>query len=200
MHPVMHIELLTIPSSLLVHDWVLVFVQIPREFTETPPGYSDWGLQPSGGGQDLASFPELVVGMRVEGFYETGALDDGAAALETTTAGKPQGEWFPGSVSEKIAERTWKVLFDDGDISSYQCLDNKELRLAVSWSWKCWLDTYLPALLTSAYRAARRAGTDSITRMANLDPVLHPQDFMDCVLSSSSPPGQAIAKRRRRQA
>jgi hypothetical protein len=68
----------------------LHFVQIPRKFTETPPGIEVWG-QPSadhasGAGDQAAFAPSLrlAVGMQVEGFFK---LPDASADT--------QGDWFP---------------------------------------------------------------------------------------------------------
>ena len=122
----------------------------------------------------------MVDGMEVEGFYES-------------ADGVPGGEWYPGKVvGDKKEDGDWEVLFDDGDRFPYKGLDGKELRLAVSGSWKKWLDVYLQALLTSAYRTARREG-----RIADLDPVLHSEQFDDAA-SGAGTPGPAAASRRGR--
>jgi hypothetical protein len=118
----------------------------------------------------------MVDGMEVEGLYD----QDG------------EGKWYPGKVvGDKKEDGNWEVHFEDGDIFPYKGLD-KDLRLAVSGSWKKWLDVYLLPLLTSAYRAARRE-----CRMADLDPVLHPEQFDDAA-SGAGTPGPAAASRRGR--
>ena len=80
-----------------------------------------------------------------------------------------EGKWYPGKVvGDKKEDGNWEVHFEDGDIFPYK------------------------ALLTSAYRAARREG-----RMADLDPVLHPEQFDDAA-SGAGTPGPAAASRRGR--
>jgi hypothetical protein len=158
----------------------LYFVQIPRKFTETPPGIEVWG-QPSadhasGAGDQAAFAPRLAVGMQVEGFFK---LPDASA--------DSKGDWFPGKITSQNADGTWKVTFEDGDEGDYKGLDD-DFRLA-SGPWESWLDAYLPDLLISAYRAARR----DPSRMHKLEPVQSPERFCDTdeVLSCAGTPGQA---------
>jgi hypothetical protein len=120
--------------------------------------------------------PKLAVGMRVEGFFK---LSD--AGTETA------GDWFPGKITSQNADGTWRVTFEDNDEGDYHGLDD-DLRLTLG-PWESWLDAYLPDLLISAYRAARR----DPSRMHMLEPVQHPEIFCDFDddLSSAGTPGQA---------
>jgi hypothetical protein len=131
----------------------------------------------SASGEDQAAVaPRLAVGMKVEGFFKIpGASADTA------------GDWFHGNITSQNADGTWHVTFEDGDEGDYKGLDD-DLRLA-SGPWESWLDAYLPDLLISAYRAARR----DPSRMHKLEPVLNPEKFcsFEDALSSAGTPGQA---------
>ena len=117
--------------------------------------------------------------MRVEGCFKIAG-----ASAETA------GDWFPGKITSQKADGTWHVTFDDGDEAEYKGLEDNDLRLA-SGPWESWLDAYLPDLLISAYRAARR----DPTRMHMLEPVHNPEKFCDFdagdVLSLAGTPGKA---------
>ncbi len=125
----------------------------------------------------IASAPRLAVGMKVEGFFQL-----------QNVAADSAGDWFPGKITSQNADGTWHITFEDGDEGDYKGLDD-DLRLA-SGPWESWLDAYLPDLLISAYRAARR----DPTRMPKLEPVLNPENFSGCDFEddfSAGTPGQA---------
>ena len=116
--------------------------------------------------------------MRVEGFFKLSDVSDGDA-----------GQWYPGKITSQNADGSWHITYEDGDTGDYTGLDAADLRLA-SGPWESWLDAYLPDLMISAYRAARR----DPSRMDKLEPVSHPERFCDSaedVLSSAGTPGQA---------
>jgi hypothetical protein len=141
--------------------------------------YASDHASPAGGdhaGAAIASAPRLAVGMKVEGFFK---LQDASS--------DSAGDWFPGKITSQNADGTWHITFEDGDEGEYKGLDD-DLRLA-SGPWESWLDAYLPDLLISAYRAARR----DPSRMPKLEPVLNPENFCDFEddLSSAGTPGQA---------
>ena len=141
--------------------------------------YASDHASPAGGdhaGAAIASAPRLAVGMKVEGFFK---LQDASS--------DSAGDWFPGKITSQNADGTWHITFEDGDEGEYKGLDD-DLRLA-SGPWESWLDAYLPDLLISAYRAARR----DPSRMPKLEPVLNPENFCDTEddLSSAGTPGQA---------
>lgn len=141
--------------------------------------YASDHASPAGGdhaGAAIASAPRLAVGMKVEGFFK---LQDASS--------DSAGDWFPGKITSQNADGTWHITFEDGDEGEYKGLDD-DLRLA-SGPWESWLDAYLPDLLISAYRAARR----DPSRMPKLEPVLNPENFCDFAddLSSAGTPGQA---------
>ena len=128
---------------------------------------------------DLAAFAlRPAVGMKVEGFFK-----DPDAGESADTA----GNWYPGKIVSKNADGMWHVVFEDGDEGDYKGLED-DLRLA-SGPWESWLDAYVPDLLISAYRAARR----DPTLMSNLEPVQSPELFCDLgdALSNAGTPGQA---------
>ena len=65
------------------------------------------------------------------------------------------GGWYAGTVKSQNEDGSWKIKFDDGDEDDFK-EDDPDFRLETSGPWATWLDTYLPDLLLSAYRAARR--------------------------------------------
>jgi len=90
-----------------------------------------------------AGSPKIAEGTRVECLFKD--PEESADA----------GAWFAGVVESQNEDGSWKIKFDDGDQDNFMA-DDPDLRLESSGPWATWLDTYLPGLLLSAYRAARR--------------------------------------------
>ena len=124
--------------------------------------------------------------MRVEGYFKLDADTEGA--------------WFPGKIVSENADGLWHVKFEDGDEQDYEGLKEDDLRLA-SGPWESWLDAYLPDLLFSAYRSARRypARYD----MRRLQQVHNPEKYFggnDAAVSCPGPdtPSPATQVKRKR--
>jgi hypothetical protein len=153
--------------------------QLLRQYTTQPPEFNIWGtrlhcksqdespqdLALAGAGElDYLSAPKVAVGCRVEGFFKS--------SVEAS-----DGEWFPGEViSRNSRSGSWQVKFDDGEEHNFEAND-PDLRLESSGPWTTWLDTYMPGLLLSAYRAARRTPTQLEMRFFNM--LQHPEQFSD---------------------
>jgi hypothetical protein len=132
---------------------------------------------------------DLKVGMEVEGFfYPEGSQD------------RNDGTWWQGEVVRVKEGGAVEVRFvEDGEEHEYEeGLKDGELRLACG-PWQSWFDEYLPGLVLSAFRAARRYPD----RRGSLNVVLDPQTFCnmarDCDLSIAGTPqaGRGGEKRRR---
>lgn len=132
---------------------------------------------------DSGDAPALEVGMKVE------------AKFDLVENGENVGKWYLGTIvgkNEMIEQKKWTVLFEDGDEFDYDGLGDDGLRLA-SGPWERWFDEYLPQLVLSAFRAARR----DPTLRSPLDMILPREDCnlaLDGDLSSSVTP---LAGRRR---
>jgi hypothetical protein len=127
--------------------------------------------------------PRLAVGMRVEGYFK----------LDADTA----GDWYPGKIVLQNADGSWHVKYEDGDEQDYEGLKEDDLRLA-SGPWESWLDTYLPDLLISAYRAARRDPVQF--DRSRLDRVHNPEKYCHCdddAASCAGTPATAVTGKRK---
>ena len=136
-------------AVLIVPDWFLFFVQVHRKFTVQPPDHNIWGVSSSASEDDSGEGQESfdlrpAVGMRVEGFFKYSSQGE-----------ETPGRWYAGKITSQNEDGSWHVDFEDGDDGDYEGLKEDELRLA-SGPWESWLDAYLPDLLISAYRSARR--------------------------------------------
>jgi hypothetical protein len=92
-----------------------------------------------------------------------------------------KGEWYVGTAISQNEDESWKIKFDDGDEDNFKA-DDPDLRLA-SGPWATWLDTYLPDLLLSAYRAARRDPYQ--VEMRFLDMLQNPEQYVATVTESA---------------
>ena len=131
---------------------------------------------------------DLKVGMEVEGFfYPEGSQD------------RNDGTWWQGEVVRVKEGGAVEVRFvEDGEEHEYEeGLKDGELRLACG-PWQSWFDEYLPGLVLSAFRAARRYPD----RRGSLNVVLDPQTFCnmarDCDLSIAGTPQAGRGEKRRR--
>ena len=131
---------------------------------------------------------DLKVGMEVEGFfYPEGSQD------------RKDGTWWLGEVVGLKEGGSVQVRFvEDGEEHEYEeGLKDGELRLACG-PWQSWFDEYLPGLVLSAFRAARRYPD----RRGSLNVVLDPQTFCnmarDCDLSIAGTPQAGRGEKRRR--
>ena len=130
---------------------------------------------------------DLKVGMEVEGFfYPEGSQD------------RKDGTWWPGKIVEFKKGTSVNVLFADGEEHEYEeGLKDGELRLACG-PWQSWFDEYLPGLVLSAFRAARRYPD----RRDSLNAILDPQTFCNMArdgdLSIAGTPQVGRGEKRRR--
>ena len=144
-----------------------------------PPDLKRWGARfedeiPQGlavtgtGGEGAAdceglAAPKIAIGTRVECFFKNSEKDS-------------NGEWYAGKVTSQIKNGSWRIKFDDGEEHNFEG-DDPDLRLETSGPWATWLDAYLPDLLLSAYRAARRTPTQLEMRFFNM--LQNPEQFGD---------------------
>ena len=91
------------------------------------------------------------------------------------------GVWYAGTAISQKEDGSWKIKFDDGDEDNFKA-DDPDLRLA-SGPWATWLDTYMPDLLLSAYRAARRDPCQ--VEMRFLDMLQNPEQYVAAVTDSA---------------
>ena len=129
---------------------------------------------------------KLAVGTRVQGFFKP----EGAAESD--------GQWYSGKIVSQNAGGMWRVLFEDGEEHDYGGLE-ADLRLAKG-PWESWLDSYVPALLTSAYRAARRDPVRFDRSL--LEPVHNPEEHCrgkDAAASCAGTPATAVKRKRAAQ-
>lgn len=131
---------------------------------------------------------DLKVGMEVEGFfYPEGSQD------------RNDGTWWQGEVVRVKEGGAVEVRFvEDGEEHEYEeGLKDGELRLACG-PWQSWFDEYLPGLVLSAFRAARRYPD----RRDSLNAILDPQTFCNMArdgdLSIAGTPQVGRGEKRRR--
>ena len=131
---------------------------------------------------------DLKVGMEVEGFfYPEGSQD------------RNDGPWWQGEVVRVKEGGAVEVRFvEDGEEHEYEeGLKDGELRLACG-PWQSWFDEYLPGLVLSAFRAARRYPD----RRDSLNAILDPQTFCNMArdgdLSIAGTPQVGRGEKRRR--
>jgi hypothetical protein len=129
-----------------------------RQYTTQPP------LASVGDQSAVAQHFKVAIGpgTRVQGLFKS--EDD------------PDGTWYGGEVTSRGENELWHVKFDDGDNVDFAD-DDPDLRLESTGPWGTWLDTYLPDLLLSAYRAARRTPTRLDPRFFKM--LQSPEDFSD---------------------
>ena len=119
-----------------------------------------------------AGAPKIAEGTRVECLFKD--PEESADA----------GAWFAGVVESQNEDGSWKIKFDDGDQDNFMA-DDPDLRLESSGPWATWLDTYLPGLLLSAYRAYRRDPYQVEPRFFSM--VHNPEQFCDSADSEFQP-------------
>jgi hypothetical protein len=157
--------------------------QLVRQYTSQPPEFKTWGaklqdespqdLALAGGasaGEDLAA-PKVAVGSRVECFFKS-------------SEEASDGEWYSGEVTAQNGNGSWQILFDDGEEHNFDNND-PDLRLESFGPWTTWLESYMPGLLLSAYRAARRTPTQLEMRFFNM--VQNPEQFRDSDIAEFQP-------------
>ena len=139
-----------------------------REYTSPPPDLAQWNG--SGGGDQVTVATEIAVGTRVQCLFKDPA--------EPSDIGK----WYDGTVKSQNENGSWKITFEeDGDEDDFNAND-PDLRLA-SGPWATWLDIYLPNLLISAYRAARREPYQVEIRYFNM--LQNPEQF-EAIMTDSA--------------
>lgn len=113
-----------------------------REYTPSPPDLAQWNGSGDGDQVAVAATEMIAVGTQVECLFKD--------------PNKPSevGRWYAGIVKAKNKDETWKIKFEDGDEGDFKA-DDPDLRFPPG-PWATWLDIYLPNLLISAYRAARK--------------------------------------------
>ena len=150
----------------------LKFLCLPRpqlrEYTSPPPDLAQWNG--TGGGDQVAvAATKIAEGTRVECLFK----DPGVPS--------EVGVWYAGTVKSQNKNGSWKISFDDGDAGDFNA-DDPDLRLA-SGPWATWLDIYLPNLLISAYRAARKEPYQVEIRYFNM--LQNPEQFEAIVTDSA---------------
>ena len=113
-----------------------------RDYTSPPPDLAQWNGTGGGGGDQVAVATQIADGTRVECLFKN------------TEDPSEVGAWYAGTVKSQNENGSWKIKFDDGDEGDFQAND-PDLRLE-DGPWATWLHIYLPNLLISAYRAARK--------------------------------------------
>ena len=140
-----------------------------REYTSPPPDLAQWNG--SGGGDQVTVATEIAEGTRVRCLFK----DD-------TEEPSDNGKWYLGTVKSQNENGSWKITFEeDGDEDDFNAND-PDLRLA-SGPWATWLDIYLPNLLISAYRAARREPYQVEIRYFNM--LQNPEQF-EAIMTDSA--------------
>lgn len=139
-----------------------------RDYTSPPPDLAQWNG--SGGGDQVTVATEIAEGTRVQCLFKDPA--------EPSDIGK----WYDGTVKSQNENGSWKITFEeDGDEDDFNAND-PDLRLA-SGPWATWLDIYLPNLLISAYRAARREPYQVEIRYFNM--LQNPEQF-EAIMTDSA--------------
>jgi hypothetical protein len=186
-------------SSTAMHDpWLLNYISVPqiaRQYTLQPPEFKSWGGCEFEGEppQDHASYVEEQSTTEGEGLAAPKVdIGPGTRVECLFTLDGADAEWYAGEVvSENKVKGTWHIKFDDEQEEDIEYSD-PELRLESAGPWTTWLDTYLPRLLLSAYRAARRTPTDLDERFfevlqkpelfsGDTVPEFQPRNFCDVV-------------------
>ena len=152
------------PESLFctIPDFFISAPQL-REYTSPPPDVAQWNGTSCGDQPGVAVATKIAEGTRVECLFKD------------TEEPSDVGEWYAGTVISQNEDGSWKIKFDDGDEDNFKA-DDPDLRLA-SGPWATWLDTYLPDLLLSAYRAACRDPYQVEMRFFNM--LQDPEQFGD---------------------
>ena len=140
-----------------------------RDYTSPPPDLAQWNGTGGGGGDQVAVATEIAEGTRVECLFKD------------TEDPSEVGAWYAGTVKSQNENGSWKIKFDDGDEGDFQAND-PDLRLE-DGPWATWLDIYLPNLLISAYRAARKEPYKVEIRYFNM--LQNPEDFEAIVTDSA---------------
>ena len=140
-----------------------------RDYTSPPPDLAQWNGTGGGGGDQVAVATEIAVGTRVECLFKD------------TEDPSEVGAWYAGTVKSQNESGSWKIKFDDGDEGDFQAND-PDLRLE-DGPWATWLDIYLPNLLISAYRAARKEPYKVEIRYFYM--LQNPEDFEAIVTDSA---------------
>ena len=131
---------------------------------------------------------DLEVGVEVQGFFTPEGSQD-----------RNDGTWWQGEVVRVKEGGAVEVRFvEDGEEHEYEeGLKDGELRLACG-PWQSWFDEYLPGLVLSAFRAARRYPD----RRDSLNAILDPQTFCNMArdgdLSIAGTPQVGRGDKRRR--
>jgi hypothetical protein len=138
-----------------------------RDYTSPPPDLAQWNG--SGGGDQVTVATEIAEGTRVQCLFK-GPQDP-----------SDNGKWYLGTVKSQNENGSWKITFEDGDEDDFDAND-PDLRLA-SGPWATWLDIYLPNLLISAYRAARKEPYQVEIRYFNM--LQNPEQF-EAIMTDSA--------------
>ena len=151
-----------------IPEFVIPALQ-PGEYTSPPPDVAQWNGTGGGDQPEAAVATKIAEGTRVECLFKD------------TEEPCDKGEWYVGTAISQNEDGSWKIKFDDGDEDNFKA-DDPDLRLA-SGPWATWLDTYLPDLLLSAYRAARRDPYQ--VEMRFLDMLQNPEQYVATVTDSA---------------
>ena len=131
---------------------------------------------------------DLEVGVEVQGFFTPEGSQD-----------EEYGTWWDGKVVGLKKGKFVKIHYyaDDEEVEYPDGLKEGELRLACG-PWQSWFDEYLPGLVLSAFRAARRYPD----RRDSLNAILDPQTFCNMArdgdLSIAGTPQVGRGDKRRR--
>ena len=151
-----------------IPEFVIPALQ-PREYTSPPPDVAQWNGTGGGDQPEAAVATKIAEGTRVECLFKD------------TEDPSEVGAWYAGTVKSQNENGSWKIKFDDGDEGDFQAND-PDLRLE-DGPWATWLDIYLPNLLISAYRAARKEPYKVEIRYFNM--LQNPEDFEAIVTDSA---------------
>ena len=151
-----------------IPEFVIPALQ-PREYTSPPPDVAQWNGTGGGDQPGAAVATKIAEGTRVECLFKD------------TEDPSEVGAWYAGTVKSQNENGSWKIKFDDGDEGDFQAND-PDLRLE-DGPWATWLDIYLPNLLISAYRAARKEPYKVEIRYFNM--LQNPEDFEAIVTDSA---------------
>jgi hypothetical protein len=141
-----------------------------RNYTPSPPDLAQWNGSGDGDQVAVAATEMIAVGTQVECLFKD--------------PNKPSevGRWYAGIVKAKNKDETWKIKFEDGDEGDFKA-DDPDLRFPPG-PWATWLDIYLPNLLISAYRAARKEPYQVL--MQFFDMLQNPEKFDAAAVTDSA--------------
>ena len=126
----------------------------------------------------------LENGERVEALFEVGGKKQwfgGVVVVKNAGTGSYHVKFDDEEESDFTGDKHASLAFDCAGDDSDLCYpgDDPEFRRE-SWPWADWLKLYLPDLLLTVYRAARRNA--SLSHTLYFDQLQNPEHFLDSVL------------------